>query len=346
MPALARFGKTVGLDLLHYSGLGAAIGRRYAGLGSIFMFHRVVADDSIHPLLNGDLYVTAGFLAAWLDSLKRAGVEVVPIDEALMRIEDRRRRDGEHRGFVVITFDDGYADNVDCALPVLERYDAPFAIYVATALLEDGGDLWWLALERLVERSDTLDMPPMARRFDTSSLRRKAAALDEISRWVWVDIEQRVPLLREVLGCEGIAGNGAGLSEEQLRGLANHPLATIGGHTSGHRCLTSLDDSEAWRELMDNKRALEAICGRPVEHFAYPYGAGGEREAALVGKAGYKTAVTNSPGCLFPQHRHRLLRLPRHPCMGSRMRLSFMHAQRHGVRRFVASRGGCPLAPL
>ena len=339
-----RLGARVATELLYRSGLATAIGRRHAGLGAIFLFHRVAADDSILPALNGDMYVTAEFLEAWLAHLRQRGVDVVAMSEAVRRIQGPSRARPARR-FVAIAFDDGYADVVRHALPVLEKFAAPFTVYVTTSLVGrgSGGGLWWLGLERLVQSRDVVEVAPMGpagRRFDTSSLVGKADALRQVSRWVWADVERRAPLLRDVLERHGVSAAAAtaavGLSPEHLRALARHPLATIGGHTTSHPWLPSLSEARAWREIVDNKAYLEDACDGAVEHFAYPYGAGGNDQAALV-SAGFKTAVTNRQGCLFPAHRDQLLLLPRHPCTGARMWLGYLHAQRCGVWRFVKS---------
>lgn len=328
-------------ELLYRSGFSWAIGRRHAGLGAIFMFHRVAPDAPAR--VDADLCVSARFLGIWLGSLRRAGVQVISLDDAVRRILDPGV-DPSRRRFVVITFDDGYADNLEHAVPVLERFGAPFTVYVTTRLVEGREGLWWLGLERLVRRRDTVDVAPMGKRFAASSRAEKAEAYREVSRWVGADVGRRAPLLGEVFERYGVsmsaATSEAGLSREQLRALARHPLATVGGHTTGHLDLTSLGEPEAYRELAGNKAFLEDLCGRPVEHFAYPYGAGGAREAALAGRAGFRTAVTSRAGGLFPEHRSRLLLLPRYAAPGSRTWLSFMHARRHGVRRLRFARWG------
>lgn len=340
-------GRKTTWDLLYRSGLSAAIGRRYAGIGSIFAFHRVVPEVAAH--LNGELYVSVQFLADWLAALHKAGVELISMSDAVERIEDPGRHSSKRR-FVVVTFDDGYADNLAHALPVLERYEVPFTVYVTTALVEGSGYLWWLGLEHLLRMNEAVEVPPMERRFAAASIEEKVRTIAQVERWVWADLGPRASMLRDVFNQYGVSLSAvtreAGLSREQLREFGDHPLATIGGHTAGHPDLTSLSPSQAYREMSDNKTFLENLCGCPVDHFAYPHGAGGAREAALVGKAGFKTAVTNKQGCLFPQHRDHLLGLPRHPCLGSRMWLSFAHAQRHGARHFIGSRGGCPVVAL
>ncbi len=167
-------------EMLYRSGLSAAIGRRYAGIGSIFMFHHVVPDVSTH--LNGDLYIRTGFLDAWLTSIYKSGVAVISMNDAVERIQDPGRHPARPR-FVVITFDDGYADNLIYALPVLERFEAPFTLYVTTDMVEGSGYLWWLGVERLLLLNDAVDVPPMAKRFTTASLKEKAAALASVTAW-------------------------------------------------------------------------------------------------------------------------------------------------------------------
>ena len=251
---------------------------------------------------------------------------------------------------MVITLDDGYADNFTCALPILEKFSAPFTVYVTTDMVERTGGLWWIGLERLIARNDAIEVAPMQKRFAISSLREKAATLYEVTDWVVANIERRAPMLRDVFDRYGVsaldATDEAGLSRDELRALARHPLATIGGHTTGHRDLTRLNEQEAYREISDNKIFLENVLDIPIEHFAYPYGACSRREVALVGQAGFETATTTRMGCLFPEHSDDLLALPRSEGDGARMWLSFMHAQRHGVRRFIESRGGCPVVKI
>ena len=347
MPRLRLLRRRAVVESVYRSGLSAAIGIRYGGIGSIFMFHHVVPDVSAH--LNDALYVNARFFSAWLASLRKNGVDIISLSDAVERIRDPGPRPSKRR-FVAITLDDGYADNFTCALPVLEKFNAPFTIYVATDLVERGRGLWWIGLERLIAQNNAVEVPPMQKRFATSSLADKKTALDEITDWVAADIERRAPLLRDVFNRYRIsaidATDEAGLSQEQLRALARHPLATIGGHTTAHRDLTALNERQAYREISDNKLFLENLLHIPIEHFAYPYGACSTREAALAAQAGFKTATTTRMGCLFPEHRDHLLALPRSEGDGARMWLSFMQLQRHGTRRFIQSRGGPPVVKI
>lgn len=334
-------------EALWRSGLSAAIGRRYAGVGSLFMFHRVLPARTAE--FRDDLAVTDRFLRAFLSFLRRRRIEVLSLDDAVEALRgEGPRPDG--RPFVAITFDDGYADTLLRAAPLLEEFGAPFTVQVTTEMVEDGESLWWLALERLLRRREVVEIPPMERRFRVPSPRAEAATLRRVSKWVAGDPAGRAPLLRPVFRKYGVSPAEAaaeeGLSRAQLRELAANPLVTIGGHTGSHPDLTQLAEPEAAREITANKAYLERVCERPVEHFALPYGRGGDREFEMAARAGFRTVLTTRSGALFPEHaagRPGLpLRLPRHTADGSRMWLSFMEAQRHGARRLLESRFGPP----
>src|SRR5436305_2147582 len=112
------------------------------GLGAILMFHHVrpwVARDFAPNRL---LEITPHFLDATLALVKARGFEIIGLDTALQRIA----APGE-RPFVVLTFDDGYRDNVEHALPVLENHAAPFTMFVTSGFADRTARLWWIELE-------------------------------------------------------------------------------------------------------------------------------------------------------------------------------------------------------
>ena len=99
---------------------------------SILIFHRVLAQ--VDPLFPEEVDaarfdVICGWLRRWFN--------VLPLDAAV-----RRLRDGSlPRRAAAITFDDGYADNHDIALPILKKHGLPSTFFIATGFL-DGGCMW------------------------------------------------------------------------------------------------------------------------------------------------------------------------------------------------------------
>ena len=90
----------------------------------------------------------------------------------------------------MLTFDDGYRDNVTCALPILERHDAPFTIFVPTGPPTRTLYSWWLGLRALLRVRDTVTIEAMDRRFDCPDLASKTAALAKATRWVHFDLRR------------------------------------------------------------------------------------------------------------------------------------------------------------
>ena len=71
---------------------------------------------------------------------------------------------------------------------------------------------------------------------------------------------------------------------------------TIGSHTVHHLDLTKLPPAQVWRELLQSRQTLERHLGRPVNSFAYPYGAEDASVVRTVNSVGYALAFTTTPG--------------------------------------------------
>ncbi len=128
------------------SGLHRAARAATRGTGVILTFHRVRPKGPATGYApNRALEITPRFLEVALDVVAREGFELVSLDEAR-----RRLADGESSPFAALTFDDGYRDTLEAALPVLERRDVPFTVYCATGFIERTARLWWLELDSLI----------------------------------------------------------------------------------------------------------------------------------------------------------------------------------------------------
>src|ERR1700742_4608333 len=154
-----------GLEPLYFSGAHVLLRPILSGVGAIFMLHHVrpERDGAFQP--NHHLEITPDFLRAMLGHLRARGIDIVTMDEVHQRLIERNFE--SH--FACFTFDDGYRDNRDHALPVMREFDAPFTVYVTSDFAEGQGRLWWVALENAIARDDALEvtMGGVATRFDT-----------------------------------------------------------------------------------------------------------------------------------------------------------------------------------
>jgi peptidoglycan/xylan/chitin deacetylase (PgdA/CDA1 family) len=139
-----------------------------------------------------------------------------------------------------------------------------------------------------------------------------------------------------------------GLTRDQLRELASHPLVTIGGHTTTHINLAQASAGAVEHELRDNRAFLEGIIQAPVRHFAYPFGnpdACGPREASIAKATGFRSAVTTRRGGIFPEHLDHLYALPREP-VSRKDTPSSLRCKVDGFYRALHSRLGDPVARM
>lgn len=277
-------------------GLNPVFRRIFAGRAAIVMFHEIQRDCR-SELMTGTSVELFEYSLSWL---QREGWEIVSLDECL----DQLARNDRSRRYAVLTFDDGYRDNVSVALPILERNNTPFVVYVPTAALTRTMQCWWLGLRELIRSREDITIDAMGSRFRCPDFRSKQFALRKVDQWVHQDYK-RVAALATTFNKAGISMSALNdryfLDERGLQNLAGHPLASIGGHTTSHAALAMLDVSSAQAELVDNRSYLENLIQFPVRHLAYPYGtpgACGLREEHLANEVGYVSAVTTRHGQL------------------------------------------------
>lgn len=202
-----------------------------------------------------------------------------------------------------VTFDDGYADNFDVALPILEKLEIPAAVFVATDYL-DGGIMFNDVVVETVRRSigPLLDLSELGLgAFDVSNLSRRCSAINTlIGRIKYLPNNERKKIAADIQKHVGIElPHDFMMTREQVRSMLNRGM-TIGAHTMSHPILSSVDEFSAGQELRGSKIELEKITGAPVEYFAYPNGKPGQDFLAahtqMARNCGFSAAFTTAPG--------------------------------------------------
>jgi peptidoglycan/xylan/chitin deacetylase (PgdA/CDA1 family) len=285
------------------------------GCGVILTLHRVRPFRDITPgyAPNRLLEVTPEFFDSALALIARRGFDFVTLGEAA-----RRLREGGPP-FAALTFDDGYRDTRDIALPILQRHNAPATVYFATGLIERTARLWWLELEEAIRRLDTIEAPGIEGRLAAHTPQEKSAAFERVYWALRARPEQELLDAVAALAAKaGVASSALAEPEfmtwDEARDFARHPLVAIGAHSLTHRRLALWPEAAARAEMANSRAALEANLGVEAASFAYPVGdatSAGPREFALARELGFATAVTTRPGMLFQEHAEHLTALPR-----------------------------------
>jgi len=291
----------------------------------ILLYHRVaLLDSDIHKLS-----VTPAHFAEQLEVLRKY---TRPI--GLRQLAQAVRESRVPRRAVIITFDDGYADNLYNAKPLLERFDIPATVFVTSGYLGQQREFWWDELERVLLQSGTL---PEALRLNVNgdvhewSLNGAAHASEEsdAERHLGQEVKeksnlnQRLFLYRSVhqllrpmpdemrrwLLDELVTWAGGGLaavdpehlpmSPAEVIRLADGNMIEVGAHTVTHPVLSKIPVDVQQSEITKGKIHLEDILGRSVVSFAYPFGTRSdytEQTTAIVRQAGFTSACSVFPG--------------------------------------------------
>ncbi len=232
---------------------------------------------------------------------------------------------------VVVTFDDGYVDNLNNAQPLLKRYDIPASVFVSSGYIGQERGFWWDELDRLFlqprKLPETLCLTLSGRTFhwelreaarynedgyrrhrcwnvelkdDPSPRHRLYRSLCQLMRGLHYGEQQGV--LDELRAWAGVEMKRCPtthtLSSSEVRQLTEEGLIEIGSHSITHAVLSALSTDEQWSEILESKIRLEEILGVPVNSFAYPYGTRSDYTAetiAIVRQVGYSCACSNFP---------------------------------------------------
>jgi peptidoglycan/xylan/chitin deacetylase (PgdA/CDA1 family) len=202
-----------------------------------------------------------------------------------------------------ITFDDGYADNAEIALPILKRYGLPATFFVAAGF-SDGGvmfnDAVIESLRSAPKGTFDFEAAALGRYMIEDDASRRAAADAIIARLMYRSIDEReraLGVLTDTLRTS--LPRGLMMNPAQIRRLCDEGME-IGGHTQCHPILATLDDGAARAEIVGGKKRLEDIVGSRIAVFAYPNGKPGRdygrRDVQLVKDAGFLAAVSTARG--------------------------------------------------
>lgn len=210
----------------------------------------------------------------------------------------------------LLTFDDGYADNLHTLLPILEHYDRRATVFVTVGFIARTHP----PIERVIAQGLDRDPAVGIRLF---RLPETETSYNQLRRWLKTqsvaDRQRHSDRIRADLSLPDTSLFANFLTQTELETLASHPLIDIQAHTVSHPDLTAVSNSELYDELNRGRRTLSKWLERPITEIAYPYGAAGRREwrmAAAVGYSrGYGTGA--SIGLIRGLPGRRRFRIPR-----------------------------------
>lgn len=238
-------------------------------------------------------------LAAQLRLLQWAA-NVVPLDDALTRLQTGVPLPPRP---VALTFDDGYADNLTLAVPMLERLGLPATFFLVPSLLSGTSGAWWETTAWAFATAARKELSWEGRIFPLEDRRQRRAAYTRVAESLKSrDAQARAAAVGSLTAALQPAGRGpgaglyldwAGAAELTARGF------TVGSHTLTHAILSQESATEQERDLAASRALLSERLHVPVELLAYPNGTPRdftETTTAAAARAGYQAAVTTIDG--------------------------------------------------
>lgn len=283
-------------------------------LGIVYMLHHITEKNRKGIPTNEDLKVSPAFLEDIIIKYKKSGFDFISLDHLSEIISSNQK---PKHPFISFTLDDGYIDNYTQALPVFERHQTPFTIFIATDFIDKKAILWWDILEDIILREDhitygnaTYSCHTFQEKWDAfriireDILRINQNKLEEalIEKFANYKVDWYKPIRQQAM------------SWEQVKEISQHPLCTIGGHTVSHLALNKLSDHEFHKEVSDGISKIQNVTDKCVFHFAYPYGSSneiGDREYQLISDFGFKTVFSSYGGCITESNKNNITHLPR-----------------------------------
>jgi peptidoglycan/xylan/chitin deacetylase (PgdA/CDA1 family) len=242
--------------------------------------------------------------------------------QALRRIADPVRLSEIRDTGIAVTFDDGYADNLHEAAPLLKSFDVPATVFATTGHTDSTNEFFWDELDRLFLQPNVLPekLELAGRHIDLtncsnhtraqhkgwnvlqppSPASRQAIYLEFFRLLYHSTADQRAEYLSHLqqwsmLGRQGRESHRM-MTSAELRSLAAGGVVEIGAHTVNHPLLAVESPQRQREEIETSKRSLENILNKPVTSFSYPFGTRRDYTSASVDAsraAGIEIACSN-----------------------------------------------------
>lgn len=321
------------LNILKHLPIGGLFKLFYGGEGSILFMHKIVAQQTnkprIHLMKANEIEVT--FLEEMLVYLK-GKYDIISLEDMCNWLESKEKL---KKKFIVVTFDDGYKDNLTLAYPVFKKLNIPFTIYVTNCFPNKTAKLWWYMLEDILLENTKIQFTinNNLHLFESKTQNQKDKSFEQIRNIIInATAANQAKLLSHLektynKNLKDYVVKEA-LTWDEINTLSKDPLVTIGCHTENHLALNTLTKEEQLKEILESKKEIDSKTQNNSAHFAYPYGTSNEINESevnnLAATKSFQTATTTRMGNIFKQHSNHLHALPRLQILGTQQDLSVL----------------------
>ena len=269
------------------------------------MYHRILRDGEMEPF-NLGLGVSERHFAEHLAFFRRQ-FHVCTVLEGLQIQESG---DWPDKPLLSITFDDGYLDNIELALPLLQHHDCRATFFICTGPILEDHPFWWDVVIASAENQDGGHWRSLLKALEIASGQSAKTELRKVLGRLW-DLDYRS--IEPLISFDEAMRQGLDqrcpprMSKCHVNALANEEME-IAAHTHHHPNLTRESVSDIEDEIVRSRSLLEAWTGQAISGFASPRGLVDERVKAVCAKQGIAYLASTDRGAnrrLTQNHLHR-----------------------------------------
>ena len=245
---------------------------------TIFLFHGVTNERNIGIRNYTRKHLYEEDFENFIFQLSQIGT-AISLDEA---IELWNKKKSLPKNSFTISFDDGFENNFNVALPILEKYKTPSIFYITTKFILQNSLSWVDKVEATVDasHSQTISLEGFCKDFEISDERSKINFMNLVRHYVknteGVDADNFADRLCKIIKIYKkptiipILDNK--LSWAQLNKMKNNSLVTIGGHSHSHRVMSNLTLSDLNFEVSHSLELINSNLKLQTHHYSYPEG--------------------------------------------------------------------------
>ena len=190
----------------------------------------------------------------------------------------------KNKNKVVLTFDDGYKNNLEYAYPILKKYKLSATIFIVYDFIDKNVFVWW---DRLEYAKANVDLENI-KKLNNEEIEKKVAQITSLNKNTTKPSDYNF------------------MNWKDIKKISD--VFEIGSHTLTHPILTNIPLVEAKKEILQSKRKIEGKIGKKIISFAYPNGNYNEELISAVEEAGYKFGVIYEKGNIKNQNNFKLFR--------------------------------------
>lgn len=263
----------------------------------VLFYHRVNILDNDYNLLS----VAPEHFEQQMRYLKD-NFNIVGLDEKWDRLEGKN---------ICITFDDGYLDNYEFAAPILEKYQIPATIFVATDYMNQDKEFWWDELEKWIllggdsEEEFHLKDIRYDCNFHMNTLVQRKNTYRSLQYLIknYIDEERKEDWLTQLSEYRKqkreTRKSYYAMSDKECKILSESKYISIGAHTKSHFSIGMRDYQFQLKEIQGSIQILSQVTNKKIDTFSYPFGGIGDfndDSVEICKRNGIKKIVTTIPG--------------------------------------------------